>query len=142
MSRNRIGRGVLRAELTSDLEGARLVLRDDVGIVNVLKVRRDRVPEVRAALDDAIIDQNCVLQITTDEGQAQTWGQFQGCHHAVATALVLMASDGHARHAVVRAVVERPAGARGMGRGSEQLGEELARLEASRAPTWWERQPL
>lgn len=142
MSGRRVGTGGLRAELQPDAHEPRLVLRDDDGIVTVLHVRADRLAEVQGALEAAVPDQPCLVEITGADGEVQTWGRFVAPHHATATALVLLVADRHSDHAVVREVLDRPVGTQDLGRGAERLGAELARITTPRAPAWWERQPL
>ncbi|GAA0298435.1 hypothetical protein GCM10009528_14290 [Kineococcus aurantiacus] len=132
----------MRAELSPDPHEPRLVLRDEDGIVSVLHVRHDRLPEVREALGRAAPECSCVLEVVDDHGDVQTWGRFVAPHHAAATGLVLLACDRHSDHAVVRAVRPRPVGAQDLGRGSERLGEELVRVTTARPPAWWEPQRL
>lgn len=104
MHKNRLGHGLLRAEVLDDPYRPQLLLRDDVGVVVMLPVHHASLPAVRRHLTRRGEPQPCVLELQDVDGTVrERWGTFAGADHAAATAVTLLASDHHADRAVVLA---------------------------------------
>ncbi|MEW1959101.1 hypothetical protein [Kineococcus sp. NPDC059986] len=125
MAKQRIGRGPLNVALEDQgTTHPRLYVRDGSGLVMVLPVHVDALPEVRRHVEDAATEgQLCDVELFDEAGNvASRWGSFAHRGEAAALALVLLGSD--------RTLVD----ARVVARDGEHRGEELERVRCHHLP--------
>ncbi|GAB3467877.1 hypothetical protein AB1207_12240 [Kineococcus endophyticus] len=128
MAKQRIGRGPLSVALEDQgTTHPRLYVRDGSGLVMVLPVHVDALPDVRRHLEEPVGEQLCDVELLDEAGTvASRWGSFAHRGQAGALAVVLLGSD--------RTLVD----ARVVARDGDHRGEELERVRCHRLPvgTW------
>ncbi len=95
MVKQRIGRGPLTVALEEHgTTEPRLYVRDGKGMVVVMPVPADTLPDVRRHVQDPGPAQACDVELVDDHGQpASRWGSFAYRGAAAALAAVLMGID-------------------------------------------------
>ena len=95
MAKQRIGRGPLDVALEDTATShPRLYVRDGSGLVMVLPVHVDSLPDVRAHLASPGAGEACDVELLDESGQvASRWGSFACPGQAAALAVVLLGSD-------------------------------------------------
>ncbi len=95
MAKQRIGRGPLSVALEDQgTTHPRLYVRDGSGLVMVLPVHVDALPDVRRHLDEPVGEELCDVELVDEAGAvASRWGSFAHRGQAAALAVVLLGSD-------------------------------------------------
>lgn len=95
MATQRTGRGPLGVALQdSGTAPPRVYVRDGRGLVLVLPVSADAVPDVRRHLQDPGAPAPCDVELVDDHGRVTTrWGSFRHPGEAAALGLVLLGTD-------------------------------------------------
>ena len=124
MAKQRIGRGPLSVALEDQgTTHPRLYVRDGSGLVMVLPVHVDALPDVRRHLEEPAAEEVCDVELLEESGAvASRWGSFPHRGEAAALAVVLLGSD--------RTLVE----ARVVARAGEHRGTEVERVRCHRLP--------
>lgn len=124
MAKQRIGRGPLTVALEdAGTTHPRLYVRDGSGLVMVLPVHVDALPDVRHHLSHRTQEVLCDVELVDEHGTvASRWGSFAHPGEAAAVAVVLLGAD--------RCLAD----ARVVARDGEHRGAQVERVRWHRVP--------